>query len=406
MKDSVLEIGALKPITAVINSNIRGDYIISSISIRDRLVKNCVAAGIKRIIILLPKAPMSTAQEIKPYIEYADEKSSTVEHVTEAAQIKISEREHSIYLEDGFLTHTSLLNNFIISKARVLKNPSNQKNIFSKDDFTIQAATTYTEEALFDCNPFFILEMNDHNAHEARTRLFKWLSKESDGFISKTLNRPVSTIFSKFFAEYPIHPIYFTGVTGIFAALMTYVLITGGEAGMVWGCILFHITSVVDGIDGEIARAKFQASIKGGKLDTTIDMITNILFMGAMSYALWATYGNDYLTLGVYIVALAMLGVALMTMLMFFGPGGGDFDVLANIIKKRLEDKPRLLKIFNFSNYCLKRDFFAFLFAVLGVMGGAKYIPEFLIFGLLIWNLAIILNARSIVDLKEVPSEI
>lgn len=405
MKDAVTNVGAFKPTTAVIRAADQEDYIVSSISVRDRLVKTCVASGIKRIIIIAPENDVTSRPEKAPYIAYANESSSTVEHVNTAEDLTISDQESLLYIEDGFLLHTSLLDDFVSSGAKVLKSPSSPKNIFSRDNFTLQADTTYGVSEIFNGTPFHIFDMKDGHRAEARSRLFKWLSKDSDGFISKTLNRPVSTFFSRFFAEYPIAPAYFTAVTALLAALMTYVLIIGGEAGILWGCILFHVVSVADGIDGEIARAKFQSSLSGAKLDTTIDMITNILFMGTMSYALWNTYGDTYLTLGIYIVLLALTGVMLMTMLLYFGPGGGRFDILAETIRAHYMTRPFLLKVFNFCNYCLKRDAFAFIFAVFGLFGFGKYIPEFLIFGLVVWNLAIITNARSILTTKQAPSE-
>ncbi len=397
MKDKGKETGLLKPSIAIIRAAPQGDYIISAISIRDRLIKNCISSGIETIRILAP-----AEQKKPPYIEHANENSAPVNYIDEIPPATATGPKDTVYIEDGFLLQPSLLDKFLTSNCRIMKSPASGKIILSKDDFTTSAKISYPAAEIFDCDPFLVLDIQEDTLQAARSRLFKWLSKESDGFISKTLNRPVSTIFSKFFADYPLPPLYFSGVTALFAVLMTYVLMLGGESGILWGSLLFHITSVVDGIDGEIARAKFQSSLKGTKIDTTIDMITNMLFMGAMSYALWSTYGNEYLILGVYIVTLAVIGVSLMALLLYFGPGGGDFDILAYILRKRFEGNPRLLKIFNFSNYCLKRDAFAFIFAVYGVLGLGKYIPEFLIFGLVVWNLAIILNARTILKSKGI----
>ncbi|VAV98826.1 hypothetical protein MNBD_ALPHA02-2240 [hydrothermal vent metagenome] len=401
MKATVTEVSTFIPTTAIINIAPQGNLIVSAISVRDRLVKNCIANNIKKIII-----PDPSIKADKSYTEYANEKSATVEYVKDITAANIGPRDTILYVEDGFLVHNSLLETFLTSGAKVLKYPSSGKIIFARDNFETQADTIYSENEILSGNPFHIYPIQEDNLSEARARLFKWLDKPSDGFISKTLNRPVSTFFSKIFADYPIHPAYFTTLTALLAGLMTYVLITGRESGILWGCVLFHVASVADGIDGEIARAKFQASLNGAKLDTTIDMITNILFMGSLSYALWSTYGDEYLILGVYIVLLALLGVSLMTSLLYFGPGGGRFDILANTIRMHYLGRPILLKIFNFCNYCLKRDAFAFIFALFGLFGFGRYIPEFLIFGLTIWNFAIILNARTILKLKQPIEEV
>lgn len=397
MKDTLPEVDTFMPSTAVIKSDANGDHIVSSISVRDRLIKSCVSCGIKEIIVV-----GSSDRKKLSYIEYANEKSATVKYIDSEAQINISDREKTIYIEDGFLLHTALLEEFINSNCNIMKSPASGKVIFSKTRF----AEPDLSSPSFEVDPFHIFEIRSDNLKEARSKLFKWLSKKTDGFISKTLNRPVSTFFSRFFADYPIRPVYFTAVTALLAGLMTYVLVKGGETGILWGCILFHVASVADGIDGEIARAKYLISLKGAKIDTTIDMITNILFMGGMSYALWDTYGDEYLILGVYVVTLALAGVLLMTALLYFGPGGGRFDVLSVTIRGRFTDRPHLLNIFNFCNYFLKRDAFAFLFAVFGLLGFGKYIPEFLIFGLVIWNLAIIMNAQLILKSERITSGI
>jgi len=389
--------GNNQPTTAVIRATTTGDYIISSITIRDRLIKNCISNHIKKIIVIAPDA-----QKKPPYIEYANENSAHVEYIGLLEQANINADEKVIYIQDGYLMRMSVLNDFIVSEVKVMRYTAGADNIVSTDSFIIQSETSYSTAEIFAVKPFDILKINRNNLQAARSRLFKWLNKPSDGFVSRTLNRPISTFFSKIFIEYPIHPVYFTGFTGLLAIIMTYVLLTGGEEGIVWGCLLFHAASVADGIDGEIARAKYLASLKGAKIDTTIDMMTNILFMGGMSYALWNAYGNEYLILGIYVVVLALMGITLMSTLLYFGPGGGRFDVLSITIRQRFIHKPYLLSVFNFCNYFLKRDAFAFIFAVYSLLGLGKYIPEFLIFGLVIWNLAIILNAPSILKTKPI----
>ncbi len=378
-----------------------GNLIVSAISIRDRLVKNCIAYGIKKIIII-----GAAGEDKKTYQEYANEKTSTVTHINSLEQFDMDDKEPIIFIEDGFLLHSNLLEEFIASQAVTMVNPKNGKNIFLKKGIYQQGNTTSPNDEKFEPDPFYIFEVQDDNLKEARSNLFKWLGKESDGFISKTLNRPVSTFFSRFFADFPIQPVYFTAVTALIAALMAYVLFFGGNERIVWGCILFHIASVADGIDGEIARAKFLSSLSGAKIDTTIDMITNILFMAGLSFSLWDIYGDSYLILGVYIVLLALMGVIMMTGLLYFGPGGGRFDVLSDTIRLRFKDRPDLMKIFNFCNYFLKRDAFAFIFAVFGLLGLGKNIPDLLIFGLIVWNIAIILNARAIVKTPQISSKI
>jgi O-antigen/teichoic acid export membrane protein/phosphatidylglycerophosphate synthase len=399
-KEKIISCG--KPRYAVIHANAQGDHIVSSISVRDRLIKACIASNIEKVFVI---SRSGTKQQA--YREYANGKVSCVEYIDSIEQLGAIIEQPGLHIRDGSLLHPALLDGFLSSNVKILKNPSNGRTVALKRGPNGQAGKAGAGSQIFNFEPFHIFEIKNSNMlGEAHSRLFSWLIKKSDGIVSIYMNRPISTFFSKFFANYAIHPFYFTGVTALIATSMVYAFSTGGETGALWGCILFHAASVFDGVDGEIARAKFQVSLIGAKLDTAVDMVTNILFMGGISFVLWDIYGDDYLTLGIVIVALAMNGILMMTSLIYFGPGGGSFDILATTIRRRFMHSQNWLLIFQTFNSLLKRDFFAFIFAVFAVLGLIRFIPEALIAGLVIWNLAIVVNSRAILQLKPVTSRI
>ena len=242
--------------------------------------------------------------------------------------------------------------------------------------------------------------VTEENRPELEKLIFASLSKETDGIISRTLNRPLSGLVSRQFARAGVSPMLFTWVTGLLSLFMFWVLISDSIFAIVGGCLLFHLVSVLDGVDGEIARSTYKKSALGARLDTGLDMMANVLFMGGLQYALWNFYGVEFLYLSGYIIALVLSGILMMTLLLYFGPGGGSFDILAQTIRARLHDSPFWLSTFNNLNYFFKRDCFAFIFAVVGLFGLERLIPGSLIFGLVIWNLAILFNARQILAQK------
>jgi CDP-L-myo-inositol myo-inositolphosphotransferase len=50
--------------------------------------------------------------------------------------------------------------------------------------------------------------------------------------------------------------------------------------------VLFQIFSILDGCDGEIARAKFMESERGRRLDDLFDVLSNILLVLGLGFGL------------------------------------------------------------------------------------------------------------------------
>lgn len=374
---------------AIIKTNVNGDCVIASMTVRSRLIKGLISVGIEDVFIFDPKG-----EKFDPYTELADEKEGEVRQLRLLDEIVT---DNTIVIEDGFIFHSEVLKNFIVSELRAIKNPYNNNALVSKGALN----QSFDGKDFFQVNPFFIFKVDIDNLVEAKKRLFKFLLKPTDGFVSKHLNRPISTIFSSILSDYSVVPAYLTGVTALFAVGMLLALIFAEKIGIGWGCFLFHVTSIVDGIDGEIARVKFQSTKRGAMLDTTIDMITNFLFMFGLIFALWGTSGDEYLVKGVIILTLMLTGAALMYIILYYGPGGGSFDILSIVIRKKMGNNKILLRSCKFLNYLFKRDTFALVFAVLGISGYAGLIVDLLVGGLIIWNFAIIINARSIIRIGK-----
>ena len=226
----------------------------------------------------------------------------------------------------------------------------------------------------------------------AERLLFSWSVKETDGFISRHLNRPISTWISRRLSHFDIAPGWLTAFTAVLAGVMFMALLGGTPARLGWGCLCFHLCSVADGLDGEIARAKFKTTALGAGLDTAADMATNLLFVIGISAGDALVYGDQYLWLGGGVFVIAFLSICLMAVALRLGPGGGSFDVLQLTIRRRLVHSPKLLRTFGVINAFMKRDLFAFAFAVAGCTGHAYVIPWVLCFGTTVWLGAILVN--------------
>ena len=87
----------------------------------------------------------------------------------------------------------------------------------------------------------------------AERGLFGWCIKQTDGVVSRYFNRPISTWISRYLSHYDIQPRQLTVVTALLALATFASLLVGTLPWLVAGCVLYHVTSVVDGLDGEIS---------------------------------------------------------------------------------------------------------------------------------------------------------
>ncbi|ASJ14761.1 bifunctional L-myo-inositol-1-phosphate cytidylyltransferase/CDP-L-myo-inositol myo-inositolphosphotransferase [Thermococcus radiotolerans] len=115
----------------------------------------------------------------------------------------------------------------------------------------------------------------------ARRMLVKTAVKGTgDGFISRHLNRKISTEISYLLAE-KVTPNQMTVVTfalGIISAFLT--LLSLPLAG-----ILYQISSILDGVDGELARAQMMTSRFGGYIDSLLDRYVDGAFLAFLAYS-------------------------------------------------------------------------------------------------------------------------
>ncbi len=104
--------------------------------------------------------------------------------------------------------------------------------------------------------------------------------KPGDGVVSRWLNRPISQRLTWLVLLLPgIRPLHVTLFNALLAVPMLLCLLSITPAGLLLGAILYQTASVLDGVDGEMARATWRTSAEGAALDSLIDMGINFLFV-------------------------------------------------------------------------------------------------------------------------------
>ena len=142
------------------------------------------------------------------------------------------------------------------------------------------------------------------------TTFLRGSGKSQDGFVSRYLNRPISRGITRLLLRFPATPNAWTWLIFPIPIIASVVLSQGTYRSFVWGLVLFQIFSILDGCDGEIARAKFMESERGRRLDDLFDVLSNILLVLGLGFGLrLAHYHFGWLYLGEGIIAGGLIAI-------------------------------------------------------------------------------------------------
>ncbi len=145
------------------------------------------------------------------------------------------------------------------------------------------------------------------DARAAAVALCRSLGKDTDGPVSRLVNRPLSTRISMLLA--PLQPAPdLISLAAVALGLAGGVLLAAGRG--LLGALLVHAASVTDGIDGEVARLQVRGRPQGALLDGVLDRVADATILAGLG--LWALDGHD--ARGVLALTVAATAGALLSM--------------------------------------------------------------------------------------------
>ena len=112
------------------------------------------------------------------------------------------------------------------------------------------------------------------------------MSKPQDGFVSRFLNRPISSRITRLLVRFPIHPTAFTASIFVLPLVAGVFFLHGSYLSILMGAAIFQVFSILDGCDGEIARAKNLESKFGERLDNLYDFLGSLIYVLALGTGL------------------------------------------------------------------------------------------------------------------------
>jgi phosphatidylglycerophosphate synthase len=134
---------------------------------------------------------------------------------------------------------------------------------------------------------------DEHDVPRAESWLLRGSGKSQDGLVSRFLNRPISRMITRLLLRFRVTPNAWTMLIFPLLILAFLFLLRGDYVGFVIGCAIFQLYSILDGCDGEIARAKNLVSEFGGELDTLCDTVGNLLLLIGLGLGLRAQHPSS-----------------------------------------------------------------------------------------------------------------
>lgn len=203
--------------------------------------------------------------------------------------------------------------------------------------------------------------------NQSAREIIKATAKRGDGIVSRHINRPLSQMMSRILLRFPAaRPLHATLFCALIGLAMLAALLLGGETGLMLGAVLFQCASVIDGVDGEMARATLRTSAAGAMWDTVTDACINLGFFAGVSFNLHQSGDFAAGIAGASACIIMIIGNLLLSRQA--KRDGGDFTF--NALKDRISQRPGPIR--QWLIWITMRDFYALAACLLVLLGAAS----------------------------------
>lgn len=182
-------------------------------------------------------------------------------------------------------------------------------------------------------------------------------SKDTDGFMARHFDRKISGTISRLLLKTPVTPNQITVAVTLIGILAGYLFSQYGFWPKVFGSLVFLLTSILDGCDGEVARAKRMTSKLGGWLDLWGDNVVHVAVFYGIGVGLYEDTGDlVYRQLGMLATAGTLVSASLASY-QTWRKGQSSFTSVSGDIKSVGEEPLWRRLLIKVSDELARRDF-------------------------------------------------
>ena len=249
-----------------------------------------------------------------------------------------------------------------------------------------------------------VLDVSTRAARARATRIvLHGTVKATDGWVSRRCNRPISRAISRGLLALGASAWQASGLTLLVGLAAAFFAAQPGPLGFALAGVLFHLASVVDGVDGEIARATLTESKAGARLDTIIDYSISIACLAGVAIG-WVREGGgpQVFWWSVAIAVLIAMGVLRSGLFVSRYAPNASFVFVDSAIRRAARMSSSLLlrgaaKAFT----VFRRDVFALMFMIIGLSGRRVWVPIIVFLGGIIANVTFAVFSRELASAGE-----
>jgi phosphatidylglycerophosphate synthase len=234
----------------------------------------------------------------------------------------------------------------------------------------------------------------------AAWHILRRTAKATDGWVSSHFNRPISCVVSFALLSLGLkasHASALTLLVGLGAAALAA---QPGYATLVSAGMLFQLASVLDGVDGEMARATLTESESGARLDAIVDQITYVACLVGVTVG-WVREGGGPWA----IVWTSVVGMALVMSLLRGGrfvsrhAPTASFVFIDRSVRRAARDSGRAaLRLAAGAFALLRRDVFAMVFFFVALTGRRAFVPLLVACGIVLANATLTRYRRELAE--------
>ncbi len=151
-----------------------------------------------------------------------------------------------------------------------------------------------------------ITEPLDTSVAMAEAQLLRSLGREGDSVLVRMLDRRLSRLLTQRLMRTSATPNQITLASAAVGIMGAFCLAQPSQVWQVLGSLLFLLSTILDGCDGEIARLTFQESAFGAKLDLIMDNVVHLVLFPSIALGL---YRREYDTLYFVLGGLTLGGI-------------------------------------------------------------------------------------------------
>ncbi len=213
-----------------------------------------------------------------------------------------------------------------------------------------------------------------------------------EGVVGYFIQRPLTRHVSRLLVRTRLHPNHLSVLAMAVGVLSGVLVATADARWTALGGVLFFAGSLLDCLDGEVARLRFLCSHAGEWLDTLADDLSTLSFLVGMTLNLHARHGSTFLdAVGMVTVLEFVLASAYVYHRIATVHHSGDVTVFRYSFQR--EDGSSRSRVLWLLKWVVKRDFFSAVFCLSALAGVIEVAFAFSAMGAFGFALAVVVTA-------------